>query len=219
MEAEQLRDKTPISTPGWLMNLLFISGGFFLLAFVIGLFSNIFAPQPAVIDLPTTESKVEEIPEFSSQSEQTRKASLVALRNQCNLLADDAIADVENQLLEIRAMRWLVYAKAEAPKEKVTEFEFLTQKLSAMIGELERIASYGKLNPEPQYAEEFRKYLDATKEIKFALTKLPQHRHANVNAVDLIQRLNACHVAAMSHNNVLEFGASEALDPLGGSLP
>ncbi|NEP42975.1 MAG: hypothetical protein F6K35_28620, partial [Okeania sp. SIO2H7] len=56
METEQLQDKNPINTPNWLVSLLFISGGFLLLAFVIGLFGNIFSPQATVIDLPITEA-------------------------------------------------------------------------------------------------------------------------------------------------------------------
>ena len=208
-----LQDKNPIAPPQWMITTTYLAAGAFVLVVALGVVSNLLQPKATVFDIPsqeTTGATESEPPVYRTNSEIQREAALTTLRLQCNQLLDEEIAIANNQLIEMRARRWEIYAQAEAPRSGLTSYQFLVEQYQGVVLEIKKISAYGSFNPLPEDSKKLRELIGTAQEIKFAMTKRPDTPHPNINMVALMSQLNDCDVAAISYNNVLDFGAAEA---------
>jgi hypothetical protein len=213
-----ITDQNPIKAPPWLMTSVWLGSGMLFLFLAVGVLGNLFAPRGAVTQLPETLTNTPATVEPTSPVEkQTREITLEVLRTQCQYNLKGEIAEVNEVLVTMRGIRWLIYAQKEAPPLGLTTYEFLMENYVATVEKIYDISNYGSFNPLPKQSRELRDLLGTVEDITWALTSGTNFRHPNVSLVELNTQLQDCQAAARTHNSVLQDDMGRA--GFGGQLP
>jgi hypothetical protein len=124
-------------------------------------------------------------------------------------------SNTDRELELARAQRWQLEARNQSAKQKITEYEWLTNALLAYSEKLQKLTKSGQFPTDANSAEKYRELQGIIADIATALSTSGAALRSSIVSEDLNAAVDSCYEAAALYQNL----RSNRTEEIGGEKP
>ncbi|MDF0552195.1 hypothetical protein [Kamptonema sp. UHCC 0994] len=165
--------------------------------------------EPVAIK-PPAESVIEATEKNSSIA---RNEAWTKVQATCQTGLQSEFANTDRELELGRAQRWQAEARNQAVKQKITEYEWLTNAYLAYSGRLQEFTKSGQFPTDANSANKYRELKAILSDIATALSTSGAALRPTIVTEDLNNAVDSCYESAVAYQNL----RSNHTEEIGGS--